>query len=106
MLLAPAHGPLVFGSAKSVVGHTEPAAGALGLVQLALELGHSALAPLLHLARPSAHVVSTLRAGGSGGRAVFIPRLGAPSVDLGLRKRRCKHPVLAALRSRALMPTR
>ena len=77
MLLAQALGPLAFGAAKSAAGHTEPAAGALGLAQLALELGHSTLAPLLHLARPSAHVVSTLR----GGRAVFIPRLGAPSVD-------------------------
>ena len=78
MLLVPssgsAPGPLALGAAKSVAGHTEPAAGALGLVQLALELGQLFRAPLHHMACPSAHVVSTLLAGGAGGRAISIAR--------------------------------
>ena len=82
-LLAPGGGPLALAAAKSATGHTEPAAGALGLVQLALELGQVARAPLHHLALPSAHVVGTLP--GSGGRSVFLPRqcasAGAGSAD-------------------------
>ena len=69
-----ASGPLALGAAKSVAGHTEPAAGALGLVQLALELVQASRAPLHHLARPSAHVLSALLASGSGSRPVFMPR--------------------------------
>ena len=69
-----APGPLALGAAKSVAGHTEPAAGALGLIQLALELGQLSRAPLHHMARPSAHMVSTLLAGGAGGRAISVAR--------------------------------
>ena len=71
---ARALGPLALNAAKSMAGHTEPAAGALGLVQLALELGQCFRAPLHHLARPSAHVLSALLASGSGSRPVFVPR--------------------------------
>ena len=80
MLLAssrPASGPLALATAKTAAGHTEPAAGALGLVQLALELGQCFRAPLLHLARPSAHVASMLLAGSAGSRAISIARQGA-----------------------------
>ena len=78
MLLVPsggsASGPTALGAAKSAAGHTEPAAGALGLAQLVMELGQSFRAPLHHLARPSAHVVSTLLAGGAGGRSISVAR--------------------------------
>ena len=60
----PRRAALALAAAKSMAGHTEPAAGALGLVQLALEMAHGTRAPIHHLVAISPHVVSTLRSQG------------------------------------------
>jgi acyl transferase domain-containing protein len=45
--------PLWLGSCKSNIGHTQCAAGILGLIKLILALAHERLPPTLHAARPS-----------------------------------------------------
>lgn len=48
--------PLRIGSVKSNFGHTEAAAGAAGLIKVALMLHHGELAPSLHFRRPNPQV--------------------------------------------------
>ncbi|MEL7174216.1 MAG: beta-ketoacyl synthase N-terminal-like domain-containing protein, partial [Pseudomonadota bacterium] len=48
--------PLPIGSAKSNVGHLEPAAGLVGLLKAALALEHGLLPPTLHVARVNPEV--------------------------------------------------
>ena len=57
-VLAPgrAGAPCALGSVKSNVGHLEAAAGAAGLIKVALALGHRALPPSLHFLSPNPHV--------------------------------------------------
>lgn len=61
--------PLSLTAAKAMMGHSEPAAGLVGLLTLAAELTHAAAPALLHLTSLNPYVASVLNAagGGSGG---------------------------------------
>ena len=48
--------PLVVGSVKTNIGHTEAAAGLAGLIKVALSLHHRQIPPHLHLQRPTSQV--------------------------------------------------
>ncbi|GAA0221756.1 type I polyketide synthase [Saccharothrix mutabilis subsp. mutabilis] len=52
----PADRPLLVGSAKSNFGHTEAAAGVVGLVKAVLAVHHRALPPTLHFDGPNPHI--------------------------------------------------
>ena len=52
----PAERPLWLGSSKSNLGHSQAAAGVLGLIKLVLALQHERLPRTLHVAQPTAHV--------------------------------------------------
>mgnify|MGYP001806729484 CR=1 FL=1 len=78
--------PLVFASDKSGLGHTEPAAGLMGLLHSTGGLAAAATAPLLHLTAPNPHLHELLQAsqsaaaessGGEGARGIALPRSGA-----------------------------
>lgn len=48
--------PLLMGSVKTNVGHTESASGAAGLIKVVLSLQHEAIPPSLHFQQPNPHV--------------------------------------------------
>ncbi|MDT5159902.1 MAG: hypothetical protein QOC90_212, partial [Mycobacterium sp.] len=48
--------PLLMGSVKTNIGHTESASGAAGLIKVVLSLQHEVLPQSLHFDRPSPHV--------------------------------------------------
>jgi acyl transferase domain-containing protein/acyl carrier protein len=48
--------PLLVGSAKTNIGHMEAAAGVGGLIKVILQLQRGAIAPHLHLTRPSSRI--------------------------------------------------
>ncbi|MCX8231780.1 MAG: type I polyketide synthase, partial [Alphaproteobacteria bacterium] len=48
--------PLAVGSAKTVFGHTEAAAGLVGLIKTMLALQHQEIPPTLHLKDPNPHI--------------------------------------------------
>jgi hypothetical protein len=53
--------PLAMEATKSLVGHTETASGAVGLMQLAQTLQSASLLPLVHLRSLNPHVAGLLR---------------------------------------------
>ena len=55
---APRTAPLHLTGAKSFMGHAEPAAGIVGVVQLSLALGRQLADPILHLAAVNPYVAS------------------------------------------------
>ncbi|BBY38207.1 putative polyketide synthase [Mycobacterium mantenii] len=48
--------PLLMGSVKTNIGHTESASGAAGLIKVVLSLQHEVLPPSLHFEEPSPHI--------------------------------------------------
>ena len=64
----PRQQPLTLTAAKAMMGHSEPAAGLVGLLAIAAELTHSSAPGLLHLTSLNPYVSSVLNAAGSGGR--------------------------------------
>ncbi|DBA84018.1 TPA: hypothetical protein ACH3X1_006502 [Trebouxia sp. C0004] len=61
--------PLTLTAAKAMMGHSEPAAGLVGLLTIAAELTHSTAPGLLHLTSLNPYVSSVLNAAGSSGRS-------------------------------------
>src|SRR6185295_8662485 len=48
--------PLLMGSVKTNIGHTESASGAAGLIKVVLSLQHETLPQSLHFDNPSPHI--------------------------------------------------
>ena len=48
--------PLLMGSVKTNIGHTESASGAAGLIKVVLSLQHEVLPQSLHFENPSPHI--------------------------------------------------
>ena len=65
----PRQQPLTLTAAKAMMGHSEPAAGLVGLLTIAAELTHSTAPGLLHLSSLNPYVSSVLNAAGSSGRS-------------------------------------
>jgi len=65
----PRQQPLTLTAAKAMMGHSEPAAGLVGLLTIAAELTHSTAPGLLHLTSLNPYVSSVLNAAASSSRS-------------------------------------
>ena len=70
--------PLALLAAKSWCGHSEPAAGVLGLAQAHLAVSQQAVLPVLHLRTLNPHIESTFSTHGSDRRKLIAARQLAP----------------------------
>ena len=70
--------PLALLAAKSWCGHSEPAAGVLGLAHIRLAISQRLVLPVLHLRTLNPHIQSTLSTYGSDGRKLMAARQLAP----------------------------
>ena len=66
----PRQQPLTLTAAKAMMGHSEPAAGLVGMLTIAAELIHFTAPGLLHLTSPNPYVGSVLNAAGSSGSGI------------------------------------
>jgi acyl transferase domain-containing protein len=76
--------PLQLLAAKSVLGHSEPASGLIGLLFAAHQLAAQSVVPVLHLRTLNPHITSAAESAGvAAGGGLAIPRAGAPLVGGG-----------------------
>nr|QEO74253.1 Beta-ketoacyl synthase [uncultured bacterium] len=72
--------PLLVGSAKTNIGHTEAAAGIAGLIKVVLALRHGAIPPHLHFRTPNPHIPWTDLAVAVASDGVPWPRRDRPAL--------------------------
>ena len=65
---------LTLAASKSWIGHSEPAAGAVGMAHLCLALTQQAALPVMHLKELNPHVHPMLHPSKAGHRGAYIPR--------------------------------
>jgi acyl transferase domain-containing protein len=74
--------PLRFTAAKSRVGHAEPAAGSIGILQAAAQLMNNKTLAIMHLSRVNPYISSIYGELASQGQATpFAPKQDGPSVS-------------------------
>jgi acyl transferase domain-containing protein len=70
-------GPLILASDKSSWGHTEPAAGLMGVLQASRSSAEQVTQPILHLISPNPHARALLEQSDPGCKALLPRALGA-----------------------------
>ena len=79
-----ASSPLALLAAKSWCGHSEPAAGVLGLAHAHMAISQQAVLPVTHLRALNPHIQSTFSTHGSDRRKLVAARQLAPMADANL----------------------
>ena len=68
---------LTLAASKSWIGHSEPAAGAVGMAHLCLAFAQQAALPIMHLRSINPHMHPILQPSKASNRAAYIPRQAA-----------------------------
>ena len=95
-------------AAKTRLGHSEPVAGAVGLLFAVAGLGGLCSLPVAHLRAPSPHVSAALEAavaGRSSARQLSVPRAACPLVVAGEKKSSSSSSPLSGVSSFAFQGT-